>query len=340
MSRSSARRSGPTLDLDLTRRSAAGLRLPRSRRQTGRVSRCLRRTGVVLCGLLCGLAPSAEATFPGANGRIAYVRERLVCVRDDDPATSCLTRVRNAFSIRPDGSGRRLLARAAEEPVFSPDGRRLAFQTNFGDPFNFDKVVIASLRSGRQRRLTASEDDDDENDPAWSPSGRRLVFQHDLFLTTVRRDGSGMDRLWRGQDPDWSVRGRIAFTRGYLIATFRPGDRRFRHLRDGTTPSWSPDGRWIAFVRELPHERTGIAVMRADGSGLRMLTTGPEHHSPAWSPDGREIAYIRRQPLRRREYIIVMRGDGSAHRVIRTVRDARVSDGLEDVDWQARPRSR
>jgi dipeptidyl aminopeptidase/acylaminoacyl peptidase len=54
------------------------------------------------------------------------------------------------------------------------------------------------------------------------------------------------------------------------------------------TPSWSPDGREIAFVGP----GLKMSVARADGSGVRKLTSGLDRQvSPAWSPDGERIAF-------------------------------------------------
>jgi Tol biopolymer transport system component len=65
--------------------------------------------------------------------------------------------------------------------------------------------------------------------------------------------------------------------------------------RDEFSPSWSPDGRRIAFRVNPPRGDEGdIWTMRGDGTHKRNLTRSPRvaDWSPAWSPDGRYIAYF------------------------------------------------
>jgi polyisoprenoid-binding protein YceI len=58
-------------------------------------------------------------------------------------------------------------------------------------------------------------------------------------------------------------------------------------------PTWSPDGRRIAYARAEPYQFSSppsVHVIRADGSGRRDLTPGEASSQPDWSPDGRQIA--------------------------------------------------
>ncbi len=63
-----------------------------------------------------------------------------------------------------------------------------------------------------------------------------------------------------------------------------------RPLTDGIDPSWSPDGKHIAFVRW--REPWGLYVVRADGSGERRLIEEKHLRAPAWSPRGDIIAVL------------------------------------------------
>ena len=60
----------------------------------------------------------------------------------------------------------------------------------------------------------------------------------------------------------------------------------------GSSPSWSPDGRHIAFVSSRDDGFGDIYVMESDGSNQRRLTNHSGFDlSPTWSPDGRHIAF-------------------------------------------------
>jgi hypothetical protein len=66
-------------------------------------------------------------------------------------------------------------------------------------------------------------------------------------------------------------------------------------VKDARAPQWSPDGEWIAFMRDRDdgHVITAsdIFVVSADGSGITRLTDTPQHFEmyPQWSPDGTQI---------------------------------------------------
>jgi TolB protein len=105
--------------------------------------------------------------------------------------------------------------------------------------------------------------------PVWSVDGKEIVFVND-------REG-----------------GRVGNFEIYKIGFETPGDETrltFRKRRDGN-PSFSPDGRRIAFS-STTDGNAEIYVMNSDGSGLLRITRHTaEDSSPHWSPDGLRIIF-------------------------------------------------
>jgi Tol biopolymer transport system component len=84
--------------------------------------------------------------------------------------------------------------------------------------------------------------------------------------------------------------------------------------RQWSSPDLSPDGEWAVFYsRDLPEG--DIYAARADGSGLRQVTGGPElDRVPRWAPDGQRIAYFSNRSGRIQLWIV--RADGSEKRQV------------------------
>jgi len=256
--------------------------------------------------------------------------------------------------MTPTGSQRNRRLRGFD-PIFSPDGRRLAaaHPTRRGE-----RVYGVSVYGPRRpRRLTAEDATRayDESEPTWSPSGGRLAFTrryrgrdangqvtYDLPAIYLARAGAtGATRLEDGMQAAWSTRDRIAYV-GFSadseepdgIYAMRADGTHVRQLTYGeeTSPQWSPDGRHIAFVRN-----GHVFVMRGDGSYLRRVTnSGNSDSGPAWSPDGANIVFDRTDSwLATEEIDSVSVRTGRVHCVRKTHDDALF---YLAPDWQPLPR--
>ena len=73
--------------------------------------------------------------------------------------------------------------------------------------------------------------------------------------------------------------------------------RPFTRGHRDTAPVWSPDGRWVAFLRAEPKGKPQLCVVEGDGGEPVRLTEAPLGVSEAaWSPDSRRLVYVARVP--------------------------------------------
>jgi len=84
---------------------------------------------------------------------------------------------------------------------------------------------------------------------------------------------------------------------------------------DDLDPTWSPDGKQIAFVSDRGNSSslvTQIYIMNADGTGVFQLTRGlGSSRYPAWSPDGKQIAFAYEFTTQGEIYLMNVDGTGS-----------------------------
>lgn len=196
--------------------------------------------------------------------------------------------IRRIFTVRADGSGLRAVrgTDGGAAPVFSPDGRTLAFTraverdtpTTVGgkrwkDGFEGASIWIVDLETGRQRQLTPWKDEQRYIASSFSPDGMTLLGS--------RED----ERLLQEAEP---------------VALQVDGSGSRRLFADGGSPVFSPDGSRIAFVRstgregEIEEESSDLWMLNADGSGVRRITRSPGAELlPSWDPSGERLAYLR-----------------------------------------------
>jgi len=145
-------------------------------------------------------------------------------------------------------------------PRFSPDGQRIIMSLQQGGNSN---LFVMDLRSKSTTRLTDTPAID--TSPSYAPDGSRICFESD-----------------RGGKPQIYV----------MAANGGPAQR--ISFGDGSysTPVWSPRGDYIAFTKQGGGQFS-IGIIKPDGSGERILTTGFHNEGPTFAPNGRVLMFFR-----------------------------------------------
>lgn len=256
----------------------------------------------IVATLVAQGAWTATAALPGTT--TSSQLSRIVFDSDRGIGTS------EIYMMNSDGSNLiRLTTNATHEynAVISPDGKRIAFESNRTGVY---QIYTMNTDGSDVQRVTTSGIWDQF--PRWSPDGTRIVFSRVVQYPGVSRvcvvnaDGTGSVQISGGSNndwgPDWSPDGtRIAFysyVGGHAeIYTMNPdgtGRQRITNSApDKTCPRWSPDGTSLAYmVTNANWSPASIHVINVDGTADVALTdsTFNDYH-PAWSPDGTRIVF-------------------------------------------------
>ena len=255
-------------------------------------------------------APTADAAFPGQNGKIAFET-----YRDGDY---------EIYSMDADGTNQTRLTNSSNtdtDPAWSPDGRKIAF-ASYRD--GNGEIYVMNADGSDQTRII--DDPASNYSPAWSPDGTEIAFvtlrDGNTHIYSMKADGSGATQLTDGAghdgNPTWSPDGtRIAFHRWTVHpapdGTMPITDEIYVMGADGSNQvsiysavnssfdlgDWSPDGAEIVFgnggtIRTVNVDSGDLAVPASCYSNVFCGADVGLLYDPVWSPDGTKIAFAHR----------------------------------------------
>ncbi len=249
--------------------------------------RRITRVALLAAAIMAVAVPAADATSPGANGKIAFSSNR--------------TGNYDIYTMNADGSDVTRLTSAPEEdlhPAWSPDGKKIAFFR-----YQSQTLYVMNADGTGQTSLDVWTLD---GEPSWTPDGSRIAYtRHDFGcdsggcyvgpreIRAVNPDGTGEAPIITSETCGYN------YNSGYLYL------HRF-------SPVWSPTGSRIAFSasgcitdpqddeNSLEDPTGDVGVANADGTGESYIAGNdypwdPEWYygaaQPTWSPRNDRIAY-------------------------------------------------
>ncbi len=191
-----------------------------------------------------------------------------------------------------------------DSPTWSPDGERLAFESEEGK----HDIWVAQLGGGGAVNRTADQVRGAHH-PSWSPDGSRIAFRSEMAVFVMPALGGSARKVYAPDSArliatvDWSADGTelaVAFRapEGNFIDIFSLPSQERRRIAPPKycmRKSWSPDGRTFACV-DAGDTRAGITSLylfpSTGGEPVAVTDGSSRDWSPSWSSDGRRLFFV------------------------------------------------
>jgi hypothetical protein len=227
-------------------------------------------------GLCLLAAVPASATFPGANGRIAFERQ---------------ARPGGIFTMRPDGSEVQRL-QPGSDPSWSPNGRWIVYVC-YPEAETYDQICMMRADGSNVRQVTSGGIP--ASQPEFLPGGGRVLFYREglhsdpggMFM--INTDGSDEHRVGNAFGGEWAPDGKhIAYVKPgpeiWLMRTDGSGRRLL--YSGGFYPRYAPNSRSILFSPSGDPSDDTTMRMGGGGGNPHPINTGPIDYQAQVSPAG------------------------------------------------------
>ncbi len=207
--------------------------------------------------------------FPWAETRWQDVTRSVAAASLSPTGQRILLEARGEiFTVPVEKGGTRNLTRSSgvadRAPIWSPDGKQIAWFADSGDGY---RLLIGSQDGLTPPRAISIGESKMAWEPAWSPDGSRIAFVDDDVRIRIVEVASG--RIITA-DVDGSNLGR-----GNMGIT------------------WSPDSKWLAYAKYFPNNYHRIVAWAVETGKTTALTDAmADAVSPAWDRDGRHLYFL------------------------------------------------
>lgn len=254
--------------------------------------------------ILPDISALSVPTWSPSRSKIAFIgsipvshTRQIYCMNLDEGSVTALT------------SG----GRAPRVPLaWRPDGQKILYLAQGHVDREIQAADICVMDSDGENKINLTRSAENEWSAGWSPNGKQITFSRDVSIFVIDANGHNQQRLTFAPGiklaVHWSPNGdKIAFLsfldgarQIYTVDTNGKNVQQITHRQREFygAPTWSPEGRWLAFGAGDARS-WGIYLIDPQGDSETLIIrsevndlTVDAFSRPTWSPDSRHLIYV------------------------------------------------